>query len=585
MKSKLILSFLILVLTPLVMIYSSGMLFSQSMSFESATTLEDKYPTRDTLTTVFTWIIDDGEAGLWNNAGDVWVDSFKVYNQVATVSVIGWNALQASSGDSTSYLADYKLRALVNRGWEMQGHGYSPGRDASGAAPGTKGLWRSNGVADTVEAMHRGEVLPVDYDRDARLCRQSLIMMGLPPPRGWSSPNYSTTQVYKEALAKNKFDFGFQPDGNATGQSGGGSQDRYNWLTEVYFSDATKIRGIAAYPNVLPPRYEIQQSTGEADSEGAFRQMVWDGIAKRGSWVTCIFHSPQDFEAGPVSQFENLLAFIDSVQTIGLIDVMTASDAFDLFYNTPIGESANFIYPNFPDHNNDGVADGMLNIKDRIDVGLGLATFTSPGTRDSVFHSLNCSAKNHGAMGQGYAAIFNGPTATSANMWGSTVDQWFQSLDVTWQLPNAWRGNTIVYECWVQIDPSIEDVDGTPLSGSDSVAVVFYAAKEKKWNQRGVTSDKYIYVARNDWSSGNADQDNWCSMNPWTGQTFYSNFVTMEPADTVGGDFQHLYGTWVVPTDADYVRACFVKDSRFDAGSVRISNISISLTKRVMSNW
>jgi hypothetical protein len=578
--------FLLMIFSTLSTMFISTGVVGQSMIFDQTDiSLDKKYPPRDSLVTILTWVIDDAQRKLWDGTTN-WVDSFAVYNQVGTFSVIAWVALHGDTSSATGVMSPDKLRASTARGWDCQGHGYAPAFDQSGPS-WQPNIWRASGTPDTIRAMHRGEVNYQDYLRDAQRCYAAFDTLQLPPPRGWSSPNYSTTNIYKRALATVGYEFGFQPEGNATGETGGGTQYRYNFLSEVYFACQIKIRGIAAYPNVLPPRYEIQQSISEDDSEAEIRQAIWDGVANKGSWITFIMHSPQAFEtANPGENFEDILAFVDSMQTIGLIRVMTAKDAYDLFWNTPISEAANFVYPNFPDYNSDGILDMMDQTRDRVDFGNGLNNYSTPGTRDSVFHNLNCTAKNHGVMGQGYTVMYNGPSATWSNWNGSSAPHayWWENADIRYELPNAFRGKTIVCEFWAQIDPAIEDVSGTPLSGADSIGVVFYASAEKNWNYRGVTSARFQDVVTNDFSSSALQKEAWISFSSWA-TTYYGNFQTFEPADTVGGDWQHVYGTWRVPEDTDYVYICPIKDSRFDAGSVRISNFSISLAERNQGNW
>jgi hypothetical protein len=544
---------------------------------EALNLLANEPAMRDTLVTLFTWVMDDGDSNLWS-----WRDSFETYNQEITVSVLTYNSLYGVAG----YLTPAQLRTLESDyGWDMQGHGWAPSLDQGGPSF-SAGLWRASGVSDSIRAMHRGEVSYADYLRDAQRCYAAFDTLGLKAPRGWSGPNYSTTHAYKRALAIAGFEYGFQPDGNATGETGGGTQDRYNWLSEIYFANSAKIRGLAAYPNVLPPRYEIPQTTGDASTVTTFRTAVWDAIAMKGSWITHVGHSPADFSGS----FGTVLKFVDSLQTLGLIRVVTAREGFDLMWNTPIGESANFLYPNFTDHNSDDIIDGMDGTRDLIDIGNGTSDYSIPGTRDSVYHSLNCANCNHGVMGQGYASMANGPGYTNPDFKGANEAdaqaEWWKSSDVMWILPNAFRGKTVIFECWVQIDPDIEDVDGTALSDADSMGVTFYALMESEWNTRGVTSSKW-YTTTNRPAFGTAAEQDMAtlSFDPRNNQTYMGNFQTIEPGDTVGGDWQHIYGSWAVPSHAHYLAVCIVKDSRFDALSVRISNPSISIAERRQDHW
>jgi len=507
---------------------------------------------RDTLVTLFTWIFDDGSKNLWN--ATAWADSFTAYDQVATVSVIAHNALYGDTTNTT--LSPARLRALEARGWDIQGHGYTHGDS----------LWASSGAY----AMCQGQTNRTQYMREWTRCMAAFDTLGLRPPRGFSWPWSGGNQIAKEEATKAGFDYGFASAQTAT-----------NGIRYCYPVEVERIFGsryIAAYPGILPDRYEIGQCIGDANNYSTFRASVRRGIKARGSWIVYIGHSPQAWESTTGHQFEEALGFIDSLRTLGLLRVVTAREGYELMFETPIGPSANFMYPNLPDVDADNQPDFVNSVRDSMEIGLGANTFTSAGTRDSVF--VSASRPNHGVMGCGYILTANNGYYEKGDVAGYTsagkqYTQSYYSRDFQFRFPNAWRGRRVTFEFWAQVDMRRHRA---ALTTADTIGVTFEARREGTWGRYGTTSLPQA-VQSTDEAGGyatnvsGADYIYWAASSAQLGWPSHSTFAA---TDTVGGTWKHVQGTWVVPPWADYLFVNIVQDSGFKNKAVRLSNFSIT---------
>lgn len=512
---------------------------------------------RDTLVTLFTWIFDDGSKNMWD--ATAWVDSFAAYNQVGTISVIAYNALHADTTNTT--LSPARLRALEARGWDIQGHGYSHGDS----------LWAGSGAY----AMCGGQTNRTQYMREWTRCVAAFDTMGLTTPRGFSWPWSGGNQVAKEEAIKAGFDYGFASPQTAT-----------NGVRYCYSTELERIFGsryIAAYPGVLPDRYEIGQCVGDANSYTAFKSTVRLGLRARGSWIVYIGHSPQGWETqyhpAHLTGFGKCLKYVDSLQTLGLIQVVTAREGYELMFETPIGPAANFMYPNLPDMDGDNQPDFVETSRDSMEIGLGANTFTSAGTRDSVF--ISASRPNHGVMGCGYIMTAQNGKYNRTDLAGyySTSGgpnvRPYYGRDFQFRYANFAAGKAVKFEFWCQVDTTRQHA---MPNASDTVAVTFEAWDELIPNRYGATGMKRTpdmeienaSLQANGWVSYYYVYESDTTAAAWT------NYSVLSHLDIVGNDWLHVQGTFNVPFWARYLFVNVVQDSRLKNKALRLSNFSIT---------
>jgi hypothetical protein len=506
---------------------------------------------RDTLVTLFTWMWDDGSKNMWD--ATAWVDSFAAYNQVGTISVIGYAALHADT--ATTRLSPARLRALEARGWDLQGHGYTHGDS----------LWAASGAY----AMCRGQTNRKQYMREWTRCMAAFDTLGLRTPRGFSWPNSGGNEVSGEEAAKAGFDYGFASSVTATNGT------RYCYAPEI-----EKLLGhwyLAAYPGILPNRYEIGQSVGDATSFGIFRSTVWEGIKARGSWIVYIGHSPQGWEtSNPAHGFEEALGFIDSLRTLGLIQVVTAREGYELMFETPIGPYANFMYPNLPDYDADNQLDFTDTARDSIQIGLGANVFTSRGTLDSVF--VSTSRPNHGVMGCGYATTAANGVYSLTDLNGATTGNPFYGRDLQFKFLNFAPGQLVTFEFWCQVDTTIQHA---MPSASDTVGVTFEAWEEAVYGVYGGSPVPLSYSRVSLGSTAGksmAASFDYILSSPST--NYWPQPQRLSATDIVGGTWKHVQGRWTVPPWAHYIYVNIVQDKNLKTNALRISNLSITKQAR-----
>jgi len=534
---------------------AEAQVFSTSGTASTAATEE-----RDTLVTLLSIIYDDGAKNLWN--ATAWVDSFAAYGIVGTISVIAHNALYGDTTNTT--LSPARLRALEARGWDIQGHGYTHGDS----------LWASSGAY----AMCEGQTNRTQYMREWTRCMAAFDTLGLRTPRGFSWPWSGGNQVAKEEAIKAGFDYGFASPQTATN----GIRYCYNTELERVFGS----RYIAAYPGLLPDRYEIGQCIGDANTLAEDQSTIKRGLKARGSWIVYIGHSPQSWETTNAGHgFGEFLRYVVSLRDQGLLRIVTAREGYELMFETPVGPAANYMYPNLPDMDGDNQPDFVDTARDSIEIGLGANTFTSAGTRDSVF--VSASRPNHGVMGCGYIMTaqngkynrtdLKGYTSATG---GSHVYPWM-GRDFQLKHVNFAEGKTMVVEFWCQVDTTIQHA--LP-STSDTVAVTFEAWDENIPNRYGASGSRKVPDAE----AENADlqANGWVSYlylqdmegsSPGAGWTNYSVFSSVH---IVGNDWLHVQATWDIPEWAHYVNINIVQDSSFKNKALWLSNFFVGARSR-----
>lgn len=544
---------------------------------EAANLLISEAAVRDTIVSLVTLVMDDGSDSIWTYA-----DTMSQYGMVATVSVSPFEILHGDTinDDSTSpeYMSMHMLQALENRGWDIQGHGYTADSIATNFQTGD---WTATPTANMV----RGQVNSLDwYESDAAACFAAFDTMGLRSPRGWSAPLLSTFVGYARMIERAGFDYACVYENGFSGNARSRNATipgigRYN----------TKYNRLSAYPYLVPSRWEIPQPYATSNTEVGFRTQVINCAAVKGSWLVFGGHGQKDFNID--WSVSRAFAFLDSMQDAGRIRIVTLKEGFELMYETPASETANFMFSNFDDVDGDGKPEFLCTsngtaFRDNANVGFGAHTWASGGGRgtlDSTW-SGDTTRTNHGVMGDGYLKLAWGGEGDTLDLAG------FDGGDGNWKSYQAWelgfrhmafaRGATMRVEFWAQVDPSIQtDIRSTPLGTGDTIGVWIGCYGELTPHAYGSSDAPFqpVAVAR-DQSSGTTGHS--------SGRPLYvssyahqlartpGNYMTFTARDTTGGEWAHFCGDFHIPSWAIYIDWAIWKDSSFLDNAVRISHLT-----------
>jgi len=537
---------------------------------------------RDSLVTLLSWQWDDALDTLWAGA---YMDTFQAHNQPFSVGVIAWQALhgdttQDNDGVADEYLSVSKLRALRDRRITNErgvtsklcaflGHGWYPNTE----------LWQAEGTA-----MSRGEYTSMTpYEQDVERCFLAIRdTIGLPEPRGWVSPNSAAFPRYNEIIGR-FFDYQITSGQTSTGTST--TDLRWNYEMEPYY--LAGFPRCSAYPGLTGNPYEIYYPLNEGLTWTELESKILDAVSLRGSWIIFVGHNPGVLATSTGKSMEFILDFVDSLVTAGTMRVVTADEGYQLSFETPVAATANWIWPNLEDNDGDGQPDYLDTNFDRFNIGNGIGNFAINGTRDSVW-SGDGTRDDHGVYGNGYAAIGDGP----GYVWGDVQNltdshasaRWFKGRDITFFVPAGFHGKRVQFDFYAQVDQAVEDVSSVALSSSDSIGVTFSAWRNGYGNPQGSSPEMTSMATTTNnafaWGTDLSFRFYSVDTSPPVG-----NFSTFTPGDTVGGDWVHVQGMWTCPDWAQYLGISLVKDSRFDAGSVRISGLSLTAFPRDMNKW
>lgn len=533
----------------------SGTTSETVFSYATGTNISLK---RDSMVTMLSWQWDDGLRALIDSG---YVDSFQVHNQPFSWGIIAWKALRGDT--SGTYTSAERLRTLRNRkitneqGVETNlisflGHGY--GQDTMQVSPlvRAKDLWN---VDASLYRMPQGKWSALNwYEFDAHNCYLALkdtIFGGSYVPRGWVSPNSSAFRSYTTSISK-YFDYQI-----TSGQTASGHSIRFSYQLFPYRLDNGLFPRVSGYPGDNISKYDIYYPLSESLGWAQFQERLTEAIAIKGSWIVFVGHNPATLVASTGKDFGTILSYVDSLVSIGKLRVVHADEGFDLSYNSTISPGANLIYPNLDDNDLDGKPDM---------VEASYATFYP----ESVY--VEGGGDNHGIFGNGYFTLDWGQAGYDQDVSFTDPPTWWYNVrDFQWRLPaGPFRGKRIYFEMQVQIDPSIEDVATTPLSSSDSIGVVFEGMSELRPSLQGGSEDPGGYGLFQGITNLRTIDLNYRYNK--TIQYGLDVAATFEADDTVGGSWMYYYAVWDVPQHCDYVFINIVKDSRFDSGSVRITN-------------
>ncbi|MBW2637517.1 MAG: hypothetical protein JRC86_08380 [Deltaproteobacteria bacterium] len=452
-----------------------------------------------------------------------------------------------------------------------------------------------------------GRIDMADIRRDARQTVAGFDTLGLERPRGWRYTQLAYYKDYSRALAEVGIEYACGGRSMSILRPGGvvGTVGfNYNFeVRRAHGGPSTIKKGnwVSAYPNILPQRYHITSVSGDSQTITEFRRGVMDAVELKGSWHIFAGHNWRTWNthgsSGSADMYE-AMALIDSLEAVGLLRVVTMTEGYDLFYNTPINSTANFIYPNFTDvRDGDGALPLMLRYHDNLDFGMGEnrgggysgGTLDSLGTRDSTYIFPNVTHGNHGMNGMGYATLgwLGSEHKTFFDVASSSRRQ-FQ-FEAVWSLPNFAPGQTVEFEGYAQVDMDVMRAGGVPAvpGNADTMDVYFYTDRDYLGNAvdysgSGASRTKKIMIELQDYT------DRAGAPNPAYGRTSAhtndankpTNYTVFAASDTVGGTWLHFNGTWKVPADGDYLYVSLCKDSRLVDGAVRISNVSLCLIPR-----
>lgn len=467
----------------------------------------------------FCMIFEDSQADIWDAIKAGVFDGFPI-----GISVIPNRLLRA---DTTNLaLSVYECRAAMKRGHEIVSGGHN---EPASLFHGTTGDV-AQGDFTNYNAF-RQEII------GGFLGIRDTLLLGTPRIHSWS--NSSATQELKAIVAE-VFEYATVGDQTATSHA----TRPIEWYPLRTLNHGTaQNTGISLTYGIVGDPFEIEQSMSEQNSMAQCQAFIRRAVQTKGLNVL-LAHEPNDWNAGlgGGADYSSLRAFLSWMKTnyidTGLLQVLRPSDAFDLYYNTPLSPTANMIPDDFADIDGNGAVDFMFS-------GSG-STITAP----------QIVVSPTGGYAGGAVATLNWAGAgTGGSFWeGVTGDQAWEAGRCQWQVYNR-KGMAVRFEIFAQIDPG---VDATYVG--ERIGVTFGGPFERIWNRWGGSSALV-------WANSSVAE----YVSITTADALEPPTFVFAANDVVGTKWVHVVASWPTPPRSDYVFINLWKTAGLDANAVRIS--------------